>query len=65
MDKGHFALFDGDDGSAVLLSEYRRTIRFDGSGLPDGQWGSFWLQTRGYTGTVRVVMNAVGRIRFV
>ena len=27
-----FAFFDGDDGTATLLSEYRRTIRFDGTG---------------------------------
>lgn len=27
---GCFALFDGDDGGAVLLSDYRRTIQFDG-----------------------------------
>jgi len=27
-----FALFDDDDGGAVMLSEYRRTIRFDGGG---------------------------------
>lgn len=35
-------------------------LRFDGSGLPDGQWGSFWLQTKGYNGSWRLVMNAVG-----
>lgn len=27
-----FALFDGDGGSAILLSEYRRTLCFDGDG---------------------------------
>ncbi|MBL0166857.1 MAG: aminodeoxychorismate synthase component I [Propionivibrio sp.] len=27
-----FALFEGDGGSAILLSEYRRTLRFDGHG---------------------------------
>lgn len=27
-----FALFDGDEGSAILLSEYRRTLCFDGNG---------------------------------
>ena len=32
MGEGRFALFDGDNGSAILLSEYRRTICFDGSG---------------------------------
>ena len=26
-----FALFDGDDGTATLLSGYRRTLSFDGS----------------------------------
>lgn len=29
-----FALFDGDAGSAILLSEYRRTLRFDANGEP-------------------------------
>ena len=28
---GCFALLDRDDGGAVLLSDYRRTIAFDGS----------------------------------
>jgi len=29
---GDFALFDDDGGGAIVLSEYRRTIRFDGDG---------------------------------
>ena len=33
-DEGRFALFDGDDGSALLLSDWRRTLCFDGSGDP-------------------------------
>jgi para-aminobenzoate synthetase/4-amino-4-deoxychorismate lyase len=28
---GRFALFDGDDGGALLLTDYRRTVCFDGS----------------------------------
>ncbi len=30
----YFALFDDDGGGAIVLSEYRRTISFDGSGDP-------------------------------
>jgi len=37
-------------------------ICFDGSGLPEGQWGSFWLHAKGYSGSVRLIMNGVGRI---
>ncbi|WP_153109441.1 aminodeoxychorismate synthase component I [Propionivibrio limicola] len=29
-DAGHFVVFDGDDGGAVLLSDYRRTLSFGG-----------------------------------
>ena len=37
-------------------------ICFDGSGLPEGQWGSFWLHAKGYSGHVRLVMNGAGRL---
>ena len=30
MIDGRFALFDSDNGHAILLSEYRRAIIFDG-----------------------------------
>lgn len=29
-----FAMFDGDDGGAILLSDYRRALRFEGAGSP-------------------------------
>ena len=32
-EQNRYALFDSDDGAAILLQDYRRTICFDGNGL--------------------------------
>jgi para-aminobenzoate synthetase/4-amino-4-deoxychorismate lyase len=46
-DDSHFSLFDGDDGGALLLTDYRGAICFDGNGDPAAIFAQIEAATAG------------------
>ncbi|MBX9587541.1 MAG: prepilin-type N-terminal cleavage/methylation domain-containing protein [Gammaproteobacteria bacterium] len=40
---------------------HNELIVFTRMGIPEGQWGSFWIENN-YLGTKRIIINSLGRI---